>query len=673
MASIGLFSEFSVSRMRSDVDAMYGRNTLELAKLSNVAIAVLNSRATLRRLQATRLVGDVKAFAPGIRADLDAADREWTSYYIGRLPDDRARALALHLGALIAENRKYANEALAAFTEGHFNSGANAVNRGADVAAALTGVLRDNMTLSLQEAKGASDEITLTANRIQEISFALVSAALLLAAVVSGALLRSILSSLNRAVSFANDIASGELDNRFAVDSRDEIGRLFLAMKKMERRLRQMIYYDPLTSTPNRILFNQRLSEAIAESSHGALVGVMMIDIDRFKGINDTLGHAAGDELLREAAGRLTACVGPSGTVARLGGDEFAVLLPRIEDRSQAERIATAIIEKFDECFQVSGKEVFVSCSIGIALYPPDGVNPGDLMKFADSAMYLAKRSGRRGFRFYNKELTATAARNLTIESDLRRGIERDEFELHYQPKVSLKSGEIVGSEALLRWCRPGVGLIAPSVFIPVAEEVGLIEELGEWVLREACRTAAEWNADGAVPHKIAANLSARQFQFGDIVRSIDAILRETGCRPEWIELEITESLLLAENSAISSVLSSFKERGLSIAIDDFGTGYASLSYLAHFPIDTLKIDKSFVQKVTIDGRYAELVKAIVSIGQCLGLQVVAEGVETVEQASFLAASGCEIGQGFLYGRPLRKAAIGSLPRYVAPTQSSAV
>ena len=662
MAAIGMFSEFSVSRMRIDIGTMYARNTLELAKLSNVTISVLNSRATLRRLQATRHVEDVESFAPVIRADLDEAEREWASYRRGDLPDDETRLLARRVNQLIAENRKYADEALAAFTEGRFDSGAAVVNEGADVASTLTRLLRDNVALSVLQAKRAADESAATATRIREISLALISTALLLAAIVSGALLRSILTPITHAVRIANDIASGKLDNRFAVDSHDEIGRLFRAMKKMERRLRQMIYYDPLTSTPNRVLFNQRLSEALAACSHGALVGAMMIDIDRFKGINDTLGHATGDRLLREAAGRLTACVRPSDTVARLGGDEFAVLLPHIEDTRQAEEIAAAIIARFDECFELDGKEVFVSCSIGIALYPPDGASADDLMKFADSAMYLAKRSGRRGFRFYTKELTATAAWNLTIESELRRAIERGEFELHYQPKVSLRSGEIVGSEALLRWHRPGVGLVPPSTFIPVAEEAGLIVDLGEWVLREACRTAAEWNAEGAVVHKIAANLSARQFQCGDIVRSIDAILAETGCRPEWIEIEITESLLLAENATILGVLSSFKERGISIAIDDFGTGYASLSYLAQFPIDTLKIDRSFVQKVNVDRRHAELVKAIVSIGQCLGLQIVAEGVETSEQVSFLLASGCEIGQGFLYGKPLCKAAIRSLP-----------
>ncbi|HKR40414.1 MAG TPA: EAL domain-containing protein [Paraburkholderia sp.] len=441
------------------------------------------------------------------------------------------------------------------------------------------------------------------------------------------------------------------------------VGRDITELCTSREKIRRMAYYDPLTSLPNRTSFNKRLRRTFGSgSAHCHAGAVMMIDLDRFKGVNDTLGHAMGDELLREAAERLGNSVRSCDTVARLGGDEFAVLLPELGRRSVLEEIARDIIDRFDDRFMLSSKEVFVSCSIGIALYPSDSLQADDLLKYADSAMYLAKRAGRRCFRFYSKELTVDAAARLTLESELRRAVKRGELELHYQPKVLLEDHEVTGSEALLRWRRPDVGLVAPNEFIPVAEETGLIIELGEWALREACRTAAEWNNAETTQHTIAVNLSARQFQSRNLAGVVEQILAETGCRPEWLELEITESLLLAEDDSVLNTLSTFRSMGLSIAIDDFGTGYSSLSYLARFPIDTLKIDRSFVQKVTMDPRHAELVKAILSIARCLGQEVVAEGVETVEQAAFLRANGCQSAQGFLYSKPLPKRDITLLP-----------
>ncbi|WP_220669677.1 EAL domain-containing protein [Paraburkholderia fungorum] len=447
------------------------------------------------------------------------------------------------------------------------------------------------------------------------------------------------------------------------------VGRDITELYASREKIHRMAYYDQLTSLPNRALFDERLRQAIADTASARrwLIGVMMIDMDRFKGINDTMGHAVGDKLLREAAERLSVCVRCVDTVARFGGDEFAILLPEILDHSPLEDIARTIIDKFDERFVLNGKEVFVSCSIGIALYPTNGVEADDLIKYADSAMYLAKRSGRRSFRFYSKDLTVDASAHLLLESGLRRAIEREELELCYQPKVSLNTNEVIGSEALLRWMLPGVGLVPPNQFIPVAEETGLINDLGKWVLREACRTAAEWNAAGTVPHKVAVNLSAKQFQSPDLASMVDGILDETGCRPAWLELEITESLLLKEDDTILHTLSAFKSMGVAIAIDDFGTGYSALGYLARFPIDSLKIDRSFIQKVTTDRRHAELVKAILSFARCLGLQVVAEGVETAGQAAFLQANGCQAAQGFLYSKPLQKAKMASFPRHLDP------
>ncbi|HZX30974.1 MAG TPA: PAS domain S-box protein [Rhodocyclaceae bacterium] len=456
-----------------------------------------------------------------------------------------------------------------------------------------------------------------------------------------------------------------ELGEDGAVQSVLAVGRDISELNVFRQKIHQMAFYDPLTALPNRALFNDRLHQMITDASwHGQLAGVMMIDMDRFKAVNDTMGHAVGDELLRETATRLGDCVRAYDTVARLGGDEFAILLPEIRHSDDLGRIANKVLAKFDERFLLEGKEIFVSCSIGIALYPNDSADANDLVKFADSAMYFAKRSGRNNFRFYSKDLTASANERLTLESELRRAVERQELELHYQPKVSLHDGMMIGSEALLRWRHPRLGMVPPNQFIQIAEDTGLIIDLGKWVLREACRTASEWNAGDGPRHKMAINLSARQFQSHDLTATVAEVLAETACRPEWVELEITESLLLDSAGQTLDILLALRAMGITIAIDDFGTGYSALSYLTSFPIDTLKIDRSFIHSVATDNYRAELVKAILSIARCLGQQVVAEGVETPEQAVFLQAHGCQVVQGFLYSRPLPKHEVAALPRH---------
>lgn len=433
------------------------------------------------------------------------------------------------------------------------------------------------------------------------------------------------------------------------------VSRDVTELNASHQKIQQMAFYDPVTSLPNRSLFNDRLRQVVnAASSLGQRASVMLIDIDHFKMVNDTMGHPVGDQLLCQVAARLRESVRDHDTVARLGGDEFAILLPDIRQSDDLGRVANTILERFKECFLLDGKELFISCSVGIALYPDDSADVNDLVKYADSAMYLAKRSGRNSFRFYSKDLTAGAEERMRLESELRRAIERGELELHYQPKVLLDSGAMVGSEALLRWCHPEMGMIPPVRFIPVAEDTGLIVELGRWVLREACQTAVEFNADSQSLHKVAINLSVKQFQSAGLVKSIAEILDETGCRAEWVEIEITESLLLDQKDESLQTLSELRDMGFSIAIDDFGTGYSALNYLARFPIDTLKIDRSFINSA--DRRNEELVKAILSIARCLGQNVVAEGVETAEQAAFLAANGCGSAQGFLYSKALPKA-----------------
>ncbi len=430
------------------------------------------------------------------------------------------------------------------------------------------------------------------------------------------------------------------------------VARDITELSASREQIKRLAFYDPLTSLPNRVLFNDRLGQMIASARREHLLaGVMLIDLDHFKAVNDTMGHSAGDELLQQVASRLSSCVREVDTVSRLGGDEFAILLPKVQRRSDLEFVAGRILEALNAGFTLDGRQVFTSCSIGIALCPDDSVVADDLVRYADAAMYLSKHSGRSTFRFYSGAMEKSANNYLTLQSELRSAFRRKELELHYQPKVLLQNGEIIGSEALLRWKHPEKGMIPPDQFIPVAEESGLIRDLGRWVLNRASQFAAELNGDGRALHKVAINLSAKEFQCQDFSKVVADILAGNGCRPEWIEIEITESLLLDDRSGAAEMLFALREMGISIAIDDFGTGYSALSYLTRFPIDTLKIDRSFIHKT--DLRSLELVKAILAMARGLGQTVVAEGVETAEQAEFLKAHGCQAAQGFYFSRPL--------------------
>ena len=454
---------------------------------------------------------------------------------------------------------------------------------------------------------------------------------------------------------------TAERDTNGDVVSVLAVGRNITELNEHRKRIYQMAFYDSLTRLPNRALFNDRLRQMLSDAAMcNHLAGVMLLDLDRFKVVNDTLGHPAGDELLQETALRLSYCVRGYDTVARLGGDEFAILLPEIRNPDDLGRIAAKILKSFSEPYTLEGKEVFISSSIGIAVYPADAQGADELLKQSDSAMYFAKRSGRNNFRFYSSGMMDNANERLMLEGDLRRGFGRGELELYYQPKVRLMDERIVGSEALLRWKHPERGMVSPDKFISIAEECGLIVEIGEWVLRSACQVACEWNANGNF-HKVAINLSARQFQSNDLIGTVGSVLTDTGCDPTWIEFEITESLLLDEVGEVLATLAAFRGMGISIAIDDFGTGYSSLSYLAKFPIDTLKIDRSFTSMITEKGHHAELVKAIISIAKCLDQQVVAEGAETLEEVEMLRDYGCNLVQGYFYGKPVSKATFEEL------------
>lgn len=423
---------------------------------------------------------------------------------------------------------------------------------------------------------------------------------------------------------------------------------------RVEEKLLHLAHYDTLTDLPNRVLFYDRLKQALAQAKRNAwITGVMFMDLDRFKNINDTLGHAVGDQLLRQVSERLLRSVRSADTVGRLGGDEFGIVLANLCDATAAGHVAKKIIALFDLPFRLEGAEIYVTPSVGITLYPQDGTEQDALIKYADAAMYHAKKSGRNTYKYYSPKLNARGLALLNLEGSLRRALENDEFLLHYQPKATLATGAITGLEALVRWQRPAHGLVSPAEFIPVLEETGLIVQVGEWVLNAVCAQINAWRHAGLKPVPVAVNLSARQFLQPNLGTDIRRILATHQVDPALIELEITESSLMSDPQEATRTLEYLKQLGVAISVDDFGTGYSSLSYLKRFPLDALKIDRSFVRDITTDANDAAITLAVISMAHSLGLTVVAEGVETQEQLAFLALHDCDQIQGYYLAKPL--------------------
>lgn len=422
--------------------------------------------------------------------------------------------------------------------------------------------------------------------------------------------------------------------------------------RRNERRIQYLATRDTLTGLPNRTLLADRLQQALATAQRDqSKLAVLFLDLDRFKTINDSLGHAIGDALLQETAQRLLACLRAVDTVARQGGDEFIVLLADLADPDDASRIAQTILEALIPAYWINGHEIVLSASIGIALYPDDGNEPDLLLRHADMAMYHAKERGRNTYQFFAEHMNAAAQQRLVLEGALRQALDRQHLELHYQPLVRIADGVLVGFEALARWQHPTLGVVTPACFIPIAEETGLIIALGTWALLEACRTAQQWPQDP--PLSIAVNISARQFQHPEFIATVRHALQTSGFDPRRLVLEITESVVMDQTEAAIATLHELNALGIELAIDDFGTGYSSLSYLQRLPIDTLKIDQSFVRDVPHHPDAVAIARAIVALAQNLSLSVIAEGVETVAQFEFLRELGCDMAQGYLLGRPL--------------------
>jgi diguanylate cyclase (GGDEF)-like protein/PAS domain S-box-containing protein len=434
------------------------------------------------------------------------------------------------------------------------------------------------------------------------------------------------------------------------------------AARAMSVQMTYSAQHDVVTNLPNRLLLNDRITQAIslAHRQHRP-IAVIFLDLDRFKYINDSLGHASGDKLLQSVSTRLLASVRASDTVSRQGGDEFVILLSEITHPEDAATSARKILLSLGAPSSIGGHDLHINGSIGISVYPEDGADAETLIKNADTAMYHAKESGRNNFQFFKADMNRKAVERQSLEGSLHRALEREEFLLHYQPKVNLNTGEITGVEALVRWQQPERGLVPPAQFVPIAEDCGLILQIGRWVLREACRQARDWQDAGLPPLPIAVNVSAVEFRDKGFVQGVRTILAETGLEARYLELELTEGVLMDDAESTASVLQELKTMGAHLAVDDFGTGYSSLSYLRQFPIDVLKIDRSFVNQITSDPDDSTIVSAIINMGKSLKHHVVAEGIETQLQRAYLQTQQCAEGQGYLFSRPLAAAQFAQL------------
>lgn len=431
---------------------------------------------------------------------------------------------------------------------------------------------------------------------------------------------------------------------------------------RLNDQFRHQAYHDALTKLPNRALFDDRMNLAIAQAERNRTkVAVMFLDLDRFKNINETLGHETGDQILRTAARRLSDSVGRSGSVARLGGDEFTVLLTNLQHTDDATQVARSIVHAFRRPMLIQGHDLLVTASIGISLYPDDGEDIVSLKRNADAAMYHAKEQGRNNYQYYSEEMNRRAHSRLMLETELSRALERGELTVFYQPQVDLRENRISGLEALVRWRHPERGLILPDQFVPAAEECGLITDIDEWVLRSACPRMAEWRKSLGAPLRLSVNLSVHNLHSAELLATVRELLAEHALEPAALELEITESGIMKNPEEALSTLRRLKELGVVLAIDDFGTGYSSLSYLKRFPIDTIKIDKSFIREICTNADDAEIARAILAMARSLNLHVVAEGVETDQQLAFLRALQCPSVQGYVFSRPLAEDEVPAL------------
>ncbi|MDP6706998.1 MAG: EAL domain-containing protein [Alphaproteobacteria bacterium] len=478
-------------------------------------------------------------------------------------------------------------------------------------------------------------------------------------------LIRGIVRPIVALTEGARSMGSGDLGYRISMERDDEFGKLAETINRIaERRqrseeaLRRIANLDSLTSLPNRVVFQERLAEALSSAGRiERMVAVLLLDLDHFKDVNDTLGHPAGDALLKQVAERLLECARRSDTVCRLGGDEFGIIQTNLNSEIGVEVLARRIINSLAQPFDLGDERVFTGTSIGVTVFPHDDVEPDKLIKNADLALYRAKQEGRNKYRLYDSDMNADVQERKALEQDLRKALEAEDLFLNFQPKVDLASGRVVGAEALVRWYHEERGMVSPGLFIPVAENTGLIPKVTDTVLRKLCQQIREWSDAGLPSLKISFNLSPADFKRENLIDVIKNAMENSRIDPRSLELEITEGMAMATGASANSILSELRELGLSLAIDDFGTGYSSMAYLSRFPIDSLKIDQTFVRDVITDGDSANITTAIINLAHSLRLAVVAEGVEDESQFEFLRAKGCDEAQGYWISKPLHAAA----------------
>ncbi len=464
-----------------------------------------------------------------------------------------------------------------------------------------------------------------------------------------------------RALLVAHDGREIPIDDSAALirDDEDRVTGAVLTFRdvtdrlRAEQQIRHMAYHDPLTGLPNRALFQALTGRALAETGRTGGGVVLLLDLDRFKAINDSLGHSTGDLLLKSVGARLADTLGASAAIARFGGDEFAVLLAGTTDSLAAATAAEAVLTAFAEPFHLNDQDYYVGTSIGVALYPGDGADTATLLRNADAAAFKAKQRGRNGYAFYQASMNADAESRLALESGLRQALKRNEFVLHYQPKVEISTGRLLGAEALVRWQHPTLGTVPPAQFLSIAEENGLILPLGAWVLRTACRQARVWRNNGFEDLRVAVNLSDRQFRHPDLVALVASVLAESGLPAEALELELTETIIMQDRQDSTAKVRELRQMGVRLSIDDFGTGYSSLEHLKHFQVDELKIDRAFVREAHTNAQDTAIIQAIVTLAHSLGMMVTAEGVETAEQLACMEECHCDDGQGYFFGHPM--------------------
>ena len=443
--------------------------------------------------------------------------------------------------------------------------------------------------------------------------------------------------------------------------------------KKMEVKLDRLAHFDDVTQLHNRHFFNERLEAVIARSQQfDERTVLMFIDLDNFKTVNDTLGHDIGDELLRLVSRRLAETLRYGDVISRIGGDEFAIILENVSQTSVATLVADKCLAELAQPIEISGHEIHIGASIGISVFPDDAESMHELLKYADTAMYYAKNNGKNGYRLFTNSMQEDARKRFTIDNNLRRALERGEFVLHYQPQFDLRSGAITGAEALIRWVHPELGLISPADFIPVAEDTGMIVRIGEWVLQEACDELRTWHDEGFLT-RMSVNLSGRQLQEENLVAAVLDSVEGSGIDARWLELELTESMLMDASASVLEKLHALKRAGVQLAIDDFGTGYSSMSYLKTFPVSSLKLDRSFIRDLPASSQDAAITKAIIAMAQSLNMETVAEGIETREQGDFLRAHGCDKAQGFYFSKPLPSPQMRELLRRTKRTEATVV